>query len=292
MSKPGARTSPACDENKGEWRCRCTQSDPFFDTSVNAAFVTRCNKCGTNRPGNGLVDARDEAIPTEADLREVLWRGHGHGGLYGDDGEMQCSACAPRAGDYKRASLNVLVRSALAALQEALRASRAREAGLTVERDRERDISTAQFIAITKARELLGAKSGETIEVVAGRAVAELEKLAAEVERLKSEVAFFAERLETQDHQYSVTHPAAARYRALREGLEKRAEAAEAKVARAATVLAVYNEVAPKLGKLANMVHDLREALADAATDAKPTPAAGAIPNVGCNAPDGSVKHG
>lgn len=36
-------------------------------------------------------------------LRCRLWLSHGHSGQYGDDGEMQCSACIPfGACDYKR----------------------------------------------------------------------------------------------------------------------------------------------------------------------------------------------
>lgn len=66
---------------------------------------------------------------------------------------------------------------------------------------------------------------------IANAATARADAAEAEVERLNGSVAFFAERLETQDHQYSAAHPSAARYRALREGLEKRAEAAEAEVA-------------------------------------------------------------
>lgn len=32
-------------------------------------------------------------------LRRLLWNNHGHRGLYGDDGEMQCSECGI---DFKR----------------------------------------------------------------------------------------------------------------------------------------------------------------------------------------------
>lgn len=32
-------------------------------------------------------------------LRELLWLNHGHNGLYGDDGEMQCNECIL---DFKR----------------------------------------------------------------------------------------------------------------------------------------------------------------------------------------------
>ena len=34
-------------------------------------------------------------------LRELLWLNHGHMGLYGDDGEMQCGICCL---DFKRDS--------------------------------------------------------------------------------------------------------------------------------------------------------------------------------------------
>ena len=37
------------DESRGEWRCNCPP-DPKFDTSVNPAYVARCDKCGASRP--------------------------------------------------------------------------------------------------------------------------------------------------------------------------------------------------------------------------------------------------
>jgi len=36
-------------------------------------------------------------------LRELLWTSHGHQGLYGDDGEMQCGMCPL---DFKRDPVN------------------------------------------------------------------------------------------------------------------------------------------------------------------------------------------
>ncbi len=37
-------------------------------------------------------------------LRKILWLSHGHTGMYGDDGEMQCSECTAEYGfyDWKR----------------------------------------------------------------------------------------------------------------------------------------------------------------------------------------------
>ena len=52
----------------------------------------------------------------EIKLREYLWLTHGHQGLYGDDGEMQCSACTTYgAWDYKREEINKLIEVALLA---------------------------------------------------------------------------------------------------------------------------------------------------------------------------------
>lgn len=55
----------------------------------------------------------------ERRLRYELWLGHGHGGpdLYGDDGEMQCSACLPlsRLWDYRREPLEKVVEAAATA---------------------------------------------------------------------------------------------------------------------------------------------------------------------------------
>ena len=38
-------------------------------------------------------------------LREILWLFHGHSGLYGDDGEMQCGECRL---DYRRDSIETI----------------------------------------------------------------------------------------------------------------------------------------------------------------------------------------
>lgn len=56
------------------------------------------------------------ALPADVaqQLREYLWLSHGHQGVYGDDGEMQCDQCAP-VWDYKRAPLADVVTAAIAA---------------------------------------------------------------------------------------------------------------------------------------------------------------------------------
>lgn len=59
----------------------------------------------------------------EMKYRILLWLGHGHQMLYGDDGEMQCSQCNPF--DYKRAPLEQVEAAAnLAKIQRAAEAYR------------------------------------------------------------------------------------------------------------------------------------------------------------------------
>lgn len=48
----------------------------------------------------------EDAKKIEMKYRKVLWLSHGHSGLYGDDGEMQCGRCRPW--DYKRAPIEEL----------------------------------------------------------------------------------------------------------------------------------------------------------------------------------------
>ena len=54
-------------------------------------------------------------------VREVLWLNHGHSGLYGDDGEMQCGACMTdswpeKLWDYKRSDIVTLTKKAMGVL--------------------------------------------------------------------------------------------------------------------------------------------------------------------------------
>ena len=59
------------------------------------------------RSQSELTDLRKDKARLELSYRKHLWLSHGHTGLYGDDGEMQCSACLTAGGpvDYKRAPL-------------------------------------------------------------------------------------------------------------------------------------------------------------------------------------------
>ena len=74
---------------------------------------------GTPAPATNLVEitaildvalrrAKAEGMEElEQKYRKELWLNHGHHGLYGDDGEMQCIECHPYgATDYKRDPLD------------------------------------------------------------------------------------------------------------------------------------------------------------------------------------------
>lgn len=73
--------------------------------------------CSSSEPASPSTDAEREPDGEERALRRVLWQQHGHLGLYGDDGEMQCSEC--RA-DYLRDPLLDVVGKAHVALRTKL----------------------------------------------------------------------------------------------------------------------------------------------------------------------------
>jgi Restriction alleviation protein Lar len=58
---------------------------------------------GAQDVANTLSETVKEAEEVELELRQLMWAGHGHLGIYGDDGEMQCAKCRV---DYKRAPLH------------------------------------------------------------------------------------------------------------------------------------------------------------------------------------------
>lgn len=67
-----------------------------------------------------LTSERSQREAAEREIRRALWLGHGHRGVYGDDGEMQCSECIAqptRLWDYKNEPLERCVRAALGALR-------------------------------------------------------------------------------------------------------------------------------------------------------------------------------
>jgi hypothetical protein len=76
---------------------------------VYVAGIERCaDKLAELLTGADPAPAAEQE--TEKRIREYLWLSHGHKGIYGDDGEMQCAECAPfGAWDYKREPLPVLL---------------------------------------------------------------------------------------------------------------------------------------------------------------------------------------
>ena len=51
-----------------------------------------------------VIDRLGQAEEDAIIFRELLWMNHGHTGMYGDDGEMQCAECFRQFGffDWKR----------------------------------------------------------------------------------------------------------------------------------------------------------------------------------------------
>jgi hypothetical protein len=72
-----------------------------------------------------LATARAERQDMELELRKHWWLGHGHRGIYGDDGEMQCAECGAAYGvwDYKRATLHDVRLAFFGAQSDRLRAA-------------------------------------------------------------------------------------------------------------------------------------------------------------------------
>lgn len=53
-----------------------------------------------------LQQEQERAKHVEREYRKLLWLGHGHTMMYGDDGEMQCQECIPWGfWDYRREPL-------------------------------------------------------------------------------------------------------------------------------------------------------------------------------------------
>lgn len=75
---------------------RCFHCDEFMDLAVWPAHGNPKCVVGTTI---AEIDKALEPSAEERLLRQLLWLNHGHVGLYGDDGEMQCHECGI---DFKR----------------------------------------------------------------------------------------------------------------------------------------------------------------------------------------------
>jgi len=90
------------------------------DTSKHLAFLQPAKDAKEwGQPLWRLVKPRMDML--ELELRRMMWLSHGHLGLYGDDGEMQCGECLKYGcWDYKRTPLeNVRKAYNLAILERA-----------------------------------------------------------------------------------------------------------------------------------------------------------------------------
>ena len=65
-----------------------------------------------------VVTAEQRIRQLERVLRKELWMNHGHDGLYGDDGQMQCNQCP--LWDYQNTDVDALVRQVAAVRLAAL----------------------------------------------------------------------------------------------------------------------------------------------------------------------------
>jgi hypothetical protein len=83
---------------------------------------------------NDQLDRYEEqiaALQAEiAYIRKFLWLNHGHKGVYGDDGEMQCNACLPNW-NYREMDIETVVRVAVGSLLDQIVALTARIKELT-----------------------------------------------------------------------------------------------------------------------------------------------------------------
>lgn len=68
----------------------------------------------------------------EQEVRHLMWTHHGHAGIYGDDGEMQCGECAKYGcWDYRNAPLGEVRKAYQMARFEQIARIPARSAGET-----------------------------------------------------------------------------------------------------------------------------------------------------------------
>jgi hypothetical protein len=98
-------------------------TDADFKTLFEYSATCKCQGCAEIGYIITLRAERDrmaEALrKTEMRLRYIMWMRHGHSGVYGDDGEMQCGDCAKfGCWDYKNAPMEEVSRAYELALME------------------------------------------------------------------------------------------------------------------------------------------------------------------------------
>lgn len=96
------------DENHASWGNADDSYEHGYARGHADGYNNAINACRKAVEEAGVVN-----IP-EQELREYLWLNHGHLGLYGDDGEMQCGECSKYGIiDYKRNPLDKVIKAAI-----------------------------------------------------------------------------------------------------------------------------------------------------------------------------------
>ena len=108
-------TASACKEHR-----EVIKQMPFVEF---LALPHPCEMCARQQLAHAKAEIEKVRAESQA-TREILWLGHGHTGVYGDDGEMQCGACLPHW-DYKNRPLSDVAITALNALRDDLAAKTA-----------------------------------------------------------------------------------------------------------------------------------------------------------------------
>lgn len=94
-----------------------------------------------------------EVAAAEMPFRRALWLLHGHQGIYGDDGEMQCAEC--QITDYKRDPARRVIDMAVKGVQEAVAAARTDNA----DHDWRRQMEAYGYDSVAKVMDLIAAAS-------------------------------------------------------------------------------------------------------------------------------------
>lgn len=105
--------------------CTCARTQRMMlssEQSLHAAWRKRAEEAEARETALEADNAalREAVMGLEMEVRQMMWLGHGHFGVYGDDGEMQCAECGTKYGmwDYKREPIGKVRETFLAAQME------------------------------------------------------------------------------------------------------------------------------------------------------------------------------
>jgi hypothetical protein len=94
-------------------KARREAQEAAADRSLLHCLMSEGSSGLLKRVWDAKIKAESRSLDTDSEmqLRRYLWLSHGHRGLYGDDGEMQCGECNPHW-DYKNLPLAEIVKAA------------------------------------------------------------------------------------------------------------------------------------------------------------------------------------